>query len=150
MKDEWAFWFSEEAFSRAPERHVKLARQKLEPLGERVRYLTGESEIVPGIRALPAPGHTPGHMVVRVASGGEQLLYISDTVLYPFHLEHPDWIPVFDIAPEQAAASKRAVFDRAAAEKPLVLGMHFPPFPSLGHVVASGAGWQWQPIEATG
>ena len=109
--------------------------------------LDGASEIVPGIRALLAPGHTPGHMVVSVASGDEQLLYISDTVLYPLHLEHPDWLPIYDIVPEKAAVSKRRIFDWAAREGMWVIGQHFPPFPSLGHVVKNGESWQWQPIE---
>jgi glyoxylase-like metal-dependent hydrolase (beta-lactamase superfamily II) len=56
----------------------------------------------------------------------EQLLYISDTVLYPFYLEHPDWVPKYDIVIDEADASKRRIFDQAAEEKCLVLGMHFP------------------------
>ena len=52
---------------------------------------------MPGISAVPAPGHTPGHMVVAVTSTGERLSYIGNTVLYPLHLEHPGWLPVFDI-----------------------------------------------------
>jgi len=71
-------------------------------------------------------------------------------VLYPLHLEHPDWIPIYDILPEKAAASKRRIFNRTAAEKAWVIGQHFPPFPSLGHVIKKGEGWQWQPIETTG
>ena len=108
-----------------------------------------ESEILPGVRAIPAPGHTPGHMVAAFSSGGEQLLYTADTVLYPLHLEHPEWTPIYDILPDKAAISTRMIFDRAAEERALVLGQHFPPFPSLGHVVKKGVGWEWQPIEAT-
>ena len=67
--------------------------------------LDEEAEIVPGIGVLPAPGHTPGHMVVSVSSGSEVLLYIADTVLHPLHLEHPDWCSIYDIAPERARAS---------------------------------------------
>jgi len=89
-------------------------------------------------------------MVVSFSSGDEQLLYIGDTVLYPLHLEHPDWTPIYDILPEKAAASKRRIFDRAAAEKAWVIGQHFSPFPSLGHVIKKGEGWQWQPIETRG
>ena len=145
-KDEWDFWFSETAFAKAPEIFVKIARKNLEPIKERVSLLEHESEILPGIRVIAAPGHTPGHMVVSVSSGDEQLLYIGDTVIYPLHLEHPDWTPIYDILPEEAAASKRRIFDCAAAEKAWVIGQHFPPFPSLGHVIKKGKGWQWQPI----
>jgi glyoxylase-like metal-dependent hydrolase (beta-lactamase superfamily II) len=80
--------------------------------------------------------------VVSIHSGGERLLYVSDTVLYPLHLEHPDWLPVYGIVPEEAATSKRRIFDLAAEEQAWVIGQHFPPFPSLGHVSKSGAGWQ--------
>jgi glyoxylase-like metal-dependent hydrolase (beta-lactamase superfamily II) len=146
-QEEWDFWFSEEALAKTPESFVTLARENLEPVRDRVTLLQGESEIVPGVRAIPAPGHTPGHIVVQFSSGDQRMYYIGDTVLYPLHLEHPDWLPIYDIAPEKAATSKHAVFDRIASERALVVGQHFPPFPSLGYVVKEGQGWRWQPIE---
>jgi glyoxylase-like metal-dependent hydrolase (beta-lactamase superfamily II) len=146
-KDEWDFWFSELAELKTPERFVTCARSNLEPLRERVTLLERESEVLPGIRAIPAPGHTPGHMVVSVSSGDERLMYTSDTVLYPLHLEHPDWTPIYDILPEKAAASKHRIFDQVAEERTLVIGQHFPPFPSLGYVAKNQEGWRWQPIE---
>jgi glyoxylase-like metal-dependent hydrolase (beta-lactamase superfamily II) len=149
-KEEWDFWFSERAATKAPERFVTIARKNLEPIQDHVSLVDRESEVLPGIGVIPAAGHTPGHMVVSISSGEKQLLYIGDTVLHPLHLEHPDWIPIYDILPEQAAASKRRIFDRAAAEQSLVMGQHFPPFPSLGYVVKRGEGWGWQPIETTG
>lgn len=149
FKREWDFWFSETATANAPEFHVTVARKNLEPIQDRLQLLDQESEILPGICAIAAPGHTPGHMVVSILSGDEQLLYISDTVLYPLHLEHPDWVPIYDILPEEADASKHRIFDLAAKEKALVLGMHFPPFPSLGYVAKREKGWQWQPINPT-
>jgi glyoxylase-like metal-dependent hydrolase (beta-lactamase superfamily II) len=145
-KGEWEFWFSELAEAKAPERFVTCARTNLEPLRGRVTLLEREGEIVPGIGAIAAPGHTPGHLVVSVSSGGERLLYVSDTVLYPLHLEHPDWLPIYDIVPDKAEVSKRAIFDLAAEKGTWVIGQHFPPFPSLGHVVKQGEGWEWQPL----
>jgi glyoxylase-like metal-dependent hydrolase (beta-lactamase superfamily II) len=146
-QEEWEFWFSEQAPATTPEMFVTVARENLAPLRDRVTLLAGEAEIVPGVRALPAPGHTPGHIVVQFTCGDQPLYYIGDAVLYPLHLEHPDWLPVYDILPEKASASKRAIFDRIAAERALVVGQHFPPFPSLGYVVKEGPGWRWQPIE---
>jgi glyoxylase-like metal-dependent hydrolase (beta-lactamase superfamily II) len=151
-RDEWSFWFSEGAMAQAPERHVITARQYLEPLQTRVNLLQGECPIVPGIRAIPAPGHTPGHMAVSVSSGDDRLLYIGDTVVHPLHLEYPDWHPIYDISPEEATASKCRIFDRAVVEKALVMGQHLAPFPSLGTVVKAGAhapgseGWRWRPV----
>ena len=146
-RDEWAFWFSERAEAKTPEYFVTCARSNLEPLRERVSLLKEEGEILPGIGVLFCPGHTPGHMAVSVSSQGERLLYIGDTVLQPMHLEHPDWLSIYDILPEQAEPSKQRIFDLAAEEGAWVIGQHFPPFPSLGHVVKRGAGWEWQPVE---
>jgi glyoxylase-like metal-dependent hydrolase (beta-lactamase superfamily II) len=111
-----------------------------------MNLLEGESEIVPGIRVIPAPGHTPGHMVVSVSSGDEQLLYIGDTVVHPLQMEHPDWTLIYDILPEETIASKRQILDLAATDKALVIGQQLTPFPSLGTVVKKGEGWAWQPI----
>jgi glyoxylase-like metal-dependent hydrolase (beta-lactamase superfamily II) len=141
---EWAFWFSEEAKT---QRSAGSARRNLEVIEDRVNMIEGESQIVPGIRVVPAPGHTPGHMIVSVSAGDEQLLYIADTATHPLHLEYPDWHSAHDILTEEAAASKRRIFDWAAAENTLVMGTHFAPFPSLGTVVSKGEGWEWRPIE---
>jgi hypothetical protein len=73
--------------------------------------------------------------------------HYARTVLYPLHLEHTDGLPVFGTVPGKAQVSKRAIFDLAAVERTWVIGQRFPPFPSLGHVVRTGQGWDWQPIE---
>ncbi len=149
-KVEWDFWFSEGAMLRPEEWFTNVARQKLAPLKEKTVMIEREEEVLPGVSVLFAPGHTPGHMVVSVASAGERLLYTGDTVLLPLHLDHPDWLPVFDIRPEPAAASKQRIFDLAASTRSWVLGQHFPPFPNLGHVIKKDVGWAWQPVESTG
>jgi len=152
-KREWDFWFSESEYRKANQQiklFMKMARENLQPIQDRiglVEFSDHEFEALPGVRAIAAPGHTPGHMVVSFSSGGEKLMYIGDTVLHPFHLEHPNWIPVYDILPDEAAGSKRRIFDMAADEKAWVIGQHFPPFPSLGHVVRKGQGWIWRPVE---
>ena len=71
-------------------------------------------------------------------------------MLYPLHLEHPEWTPVFDTIPEQASASKRRIFDLASEENAVVFAHLFPPFPNLGHVRKEEQGWRWQPLEAQG
>jgi glyoxylase-like metal-dependent hydrolase (beta-lactamase superfamily II) len=105
---------------------------------------------VPGVRAIATFRHTPGHIALSIASDRERLLHVSDAVLYPLHLEHPEWTPVFDIHPEQASASKRRIFDLAVEETALVLAHHFPPFPNLGYVRSEEQGWSWQPIHRQG
>ena len=145
-KLEWDFWFSDATFQKVPEKWITSARKSLGAVKDQVKQIEGQMEIVPGIRGLSAPGHTPGHIVVEVSSGDQRLLYIGDTVIYPLHLEHPDWLPIYDILPDQAAASKHIIFDRAAEQGAWVVGQHFPPFPSLGHIIKIENGWQWQPV----
>jgi len=144
--EEWEFWISDVATAKAPAIMVETARRNLGPLKERISLIEGEVEIVPGVRAIATFGHTPGHIALSIASDSERLLHISDAVLYPLHLEHPEWTPVFDILPEQASASKRRIFDLAAEEDALVFAHHFPPYPSLGRVRKREQGWRWQPI----
>jgi glyoxylase-like metal-dependent hydrolase (beta-lactamase superfamily II) len=146
-EEEWDFWASEAATTKAPAVMVDTARRNLDPLEKRMTYVGDGSEIVPGVRAIATFGHTPGHIALSIASEGEQLLHVSDAVLYPLHLEHPEWTPVFDMLPEQASASKRRIFDRAAENGAMVFAHHFPPFPNLGHVRKKEQGWRWQPIE---
>lgn len=143
---EWEFWMSETASAQAPPSMIQIARANLAPLADRLVHVNDGGEIVPGIQAIATPGHTPGHIALAITSGGTTLLHIADVVLYPLHLEHPTWVPSFDMAPHDAAVSKRRIFDQAAQEHALVFAHHFPPFPNLGHVVKYGAGWQWQPL----
>lgn len=145
-EEEWHFWSSDTATQQVPPRFVDIARRNLDPVRDRLTLVRDGDEIVPGIRVVATPGHTVGHIALAISSGGETLLHISDVVLHPLHLEQPDWVPVFDLLPDQAAASKRRTFDRAAEEQVLVFGHHFPPFPNLGHVRKSGQGWQWEPL----
>ena len=152
-KDEWDFWTSGQAEAKLDE-HVrevllKFARKNLPPIQDQLELVALETEIVSGIRALAAPGHTPGHMALAISSRGEQLLCISDVVLHPIHLEQPEWHAAVDFAPEQVVATRRRILTMAAAGETLVLAFHFP-FPGLGHVSQSGDTWQWEPISTTG
>ena len=154
-KDEWEFWTSEpdlgqlEVEEEIKQTMLMVARGNLPPIQARLDLVEGEKEISPGIHAIAAPGHTPGHMALLISSGGERLLCISDAVLHPIHLEQPDWYPAFDFVPEQAMTTRRQLLDRVVAGKVLVIACHFP-FPGLGHIIQKKEAWQWQPIEMIG
>ena len=151
-KGEWDFWTSDQAAHKLGEHGkmlVAFAQRSLPPIRDQLDLVDRETEILPGIRAVAAPGHTPGHMAVAVSSGEQQLLCISDTVLHPIHLERPEWYAVVDFAPQQVVPTRRSLLNEAATGKALVLAFHFP-FPALGHVVPKGSGWQWQPIHREG
>src|SRR5204862_12807 len=61
------------------------------PLADRLEWVDAESEIVPGLTTFAAPGHTPFHFGVAVASGTESLLYTADAFALPEHIAHPEW-----------------------------------------------------------
>ena len=147
-KDEWEFWTSNRAESTLDEHSkdilIGIARKNLTIIHDMVDLVDTESEIVPGIKAIATPGHTPGHIAVEISSYGEKLLCISDVALHPIHLEMPEWYAAVDLAPEQLITTRKRLFRRAASEKIKVIAFHFP-FPGLGYVVAKGKTWQWHP-----
>jgi glyoxylase-like metal-dependent hydrolase (beta-lactamase superfamily II) len=129
---------------------ITAAEHGLAPLQKHIELVEKETEIVPGLHAIPAPGHTPGHMTFLISSGDQHLLHLADTVLHPILMEHADWYSRFDLIPDQALATKRRLLDRAAVDKLPVFVYHFAPFPSLGQVIPNGNAWKWQPIELGG
>jgi glyoxylase-like metal-dependent hydrolase (beta-lactamase superfamily II) len=148
-KDEWEFWTSDLSGLTAEE-HVretlrKVAQTHLPPICDRLQLVDREVEILPGIFAVAAPGHTPGHMGLSVSSQGEHLLCVGDAVLHPIHVAQPAWHAVVDVSPEQVEKTRCRLFNRAMDEQALVLAFHFP-FPGLGHIVRKGDLVQWRPI----
>jgi glyoxylase-like metal-dependent hydrolase (beta-lactamase superfamily II) len=144
-KTEWDYWTSADTLAEAPPWAAKVARKVLPALKDRMRTVAVPAEVVPGIRLIPAFGHTPGHVAVEITSDGEQLIYFADTALHPIHLEFPHWVAELDQDAEGTMQTRRKLFQRAAERKQLVLLFHFTPFPSLGYIVARGDAWRWQP-----
>ena len=151
-REEWDFWGAGPDLSHLPLPEelkgliLHLAQTNLPPLEDRLHLIEADTEILPGIRAVAAPGHTPGHLALSVTSEEEQLLVLGDAVTHPIHLEHPDWYAGFDYESTQVVATRHSLLNRAAEEKALVFAFHFPS-PSLGYVVPRGQAWQWQPLE---
>ena len=148
---EWEFWTAARTDLRGlrvPEEMKQsiqsAARRCLGPLRHQIETINGETEVAPGVFAMPAPGHTPGHLAVLLSSGGQHLLNLGDAAVHPLHLERPEWENGFDLAGERAVATRRRLLERAAAENMHLMAFHFP-FPSLGTVSACNGGWEWTP-----
>ena len=91
-------------------------------------FLEGPTELVPGITALPTPGHTPGHQSVLLQSGGESAFYLADLVPTRAHLPLP-WIMGYDVEPLVTLERKREFLGRAREEHWLLIFEHDPEVP---------------------
>lgn len=111
----------------------------------KIAYYAADGEILPGIEAVAAHGHTPGHSALLVKSSDAQLLNMVDTAINNvISLSRPDWSPGFDSIPEMAVESRRALLTRANEEGLQVFGYHFP-FPGVGYITAEGEGFTFVP-----
>jgi glyoxylase-like metal-dependent hydrolase (beta-lactamase superfamily II) len=147
---EWNYWM-DDANMNAAAVDLKLTfrnqRRIFSDIAENVTRFRPGAEVAPGIVAVAAPGHTPGHTVFAIHSGDQSLLVLGDTAQHPaVFARHPDWQAAFDIDGEAAVTTRRKLFDRAAADRMLVTGYHFP-FPACGHLIKTATGYEHVPVE---
>ena len=152
---DWTFWMSDDNMSKAPDGFQKASfgfnRKIFSNLTDKVTRYDWGKEVAPGITAVDASGHTPGHTAFVIASGSGRLFFQGDVSNVPdLFLRNPDWHVMFDSEPDKAAQTRRRIYDMAAAEKTLVSGYHFP-FPGLGYIEKAGTGYRlvpaaWNPV----
>lgn len=137
--EEVRHWFDDEAMARADERqkrrYFRAGRDQLGPyLAGHLRTFDRESEVLPGVTAVPCVGHTPGHSGYIVSSGGESMIVWGDTVHVPeIQIARPEATMSFDTYPEVAARSRLRTLERCIAEDLLIGGMHVH-FPGLAYL----------------
>src|SRR4051812_11898419 len=91
-----------------------------------VRPFEGEPELLPGVRAIEAPGHSPGMVAHLVSSGGKQFLVAADVVNLSPHIQtNPEWQLAIDQDPQMAVQTRKKIFDRAVADKLTISGTHW-------------------------
>ena len=145
-KAEWDFWTSDSTLAQPHhEWMVPVVYKNLKPLRDRFDLIEKDTEVVPGVEIIEALGHTPGHMVVHISSGGEQLWVLSDTFLHPIHIEQPDWNAEPDTHPEQAVMTRKSLLKQVASGEPLIHCFHFP-FPGLGYISGTSEGYRWRQL----
>jgi glyoxylase-like metal-dependent hydrolase (beta-lactamase superfamily II) len=133
QQTEWDYWMTPERL--AEPRNVAL-RECIEPLREGgcIQFTQGEESFGQHLVFISVPGHTPGHVAVGIADGGERGVIIGDASHHPVHVTHPDWITPLDWDPVQAAASRDRLYNVAADEQRLVLAGHWR-HPGWGHIM---------------
>jgi glyoxylase-like metal-dependent hydrolase (beta-lactamase superfamily II) len=126
-----------------PDALRKSAKQFVAEYGSKLRMFEDEYEVAPGVVVTRTGGHTPGHSVVRVASGGERLTFAGDLV-FTVGFEHPDWFNGFEHDPEEAVRVRTSLLRELAANGSLLVATHMP-FPSIGHVAVAGDAFRFVP-----
>ncbi len=151
-QDEWDFWTDEERVAAAyPDedyrnQQLESFKNNVMPLEGTIELIGDGTEVVPGLTSVATPGHTPGHMGLKVESGGDTLWVLGDAALHWLQLQHPDFTGVFDADPDQVVETRRAIFEQIAGNGQAMFN-HFDPFPSIGSAAAEGDAWTWQPVE---
>src|SRR5690606_32314110 len=143
---EYDFWTADERLTGATENSARAVQSNVAPLAERMTFLGDGDEVVSGISAMLATGHTPGHMIFNLESDGKRLVLTADTANhYVASLQRPDWHVRFDMDKDEGAATRRRVFDMIAAERIPFIGYHMP-FPALGYIEPLDQGYRFVPV----
>ena len=95
------------------------------------------------ISLIPTPGHTPGHVSLRIVSDGAEGLITGDFLHHPCQIAHPDWASTADWDAAAANATRRRMYAALADRPVLILGTHFAGA-TAGHLVSDGDGWRLQ------
>jgi glyoxylase-like metal-dependent hydrolase (beta-lactamase superfamily II) len=132
-------WFNDELMAKAAERprrrYFEAGRTQLKPYMAAGRVRTfRKGEVLPGVTAIPIPGHTPGHAAYVISSGRESMIVWGDTVHVPeIQVARPEVTMEFDSDPDAAATARQMIFDMVVSDDMLIGGMHLH-FPGFGRM----------------
>ncbi|HMA50052.1 MAG TPA: MBL fold metallo-hydrolase [Magnetospirillaceae bacterium] len=153
-KRESDFWLNEANAEKAPEalkgmfKNAKIVTAPYIASGK-FQPFTGNSDLVPGIKAVNTIGHTPGHTSYVVESKGQKLVVMGDVLhVASIQFPDPDKGSMFDTDGKAADAERNKILSMAAKDGAILAGAHLP-FPGLGHLRADGKGYDWIPVNFT-
>ena len=131
---EFDFWKRGENVREARKFNRELFMKICAPLAERSTFVKPGDEVVPGIRAVDASGHSPGLMAFHIESEGKRFMLTADTFTqYVMAVQRPDWYFDMDDDKDKAVASRKRILDMLAADRLMFASFHFP-FPGIGWV----------------
>ena len=148
------YWLSQANMAKAPadkKDFFKGAMASINPYVQAGKFkpIDADGELVPGVTAMAAHGHTPGHTVYAVESHGQKLVLIGDLIhLAAVQFDNPQVTIAFDSDEKAAYAARKRVFDDAAKNGWLIGGAHLQ-FPGVGHLANQGKGYRWIPVNYT-
>lgn len=153
-KEDVDYWTNKANFEKAPDMMKKM-QEAVEPaIGpyskiNRLKPLTADIEITTGVRTRAAHGHTPGHTIYEIESGGKKLLLLGDMIhVASVQFENPSACMQFDSDQKAAEKQRKMIFAEAAKKGELVGAAHLP-FPGIGHLRPEKKGYVFVPINYT-
>ena len=143
-KSDFDYWTDPAKLSGDLKTFVAHARQNLLPYAKsQMKFVEDGRDVVPGVQAMAAPGHTVGHMVYIIKSGRESVAFTGDTTHHHVLLtERPQTEFAYDTDPKQAVQSRLKVLDMIATTRMPMLAYHFP-WPGLGQLQKQGDGFRY-------
>ncbi|MEX0349475.1 MAG: MBL fold metallo-hydrolase [Paracoccaceae bacterium] len=139
---EYDFWSKAEEGNRVGD----LVKSNVTPMAEKMSFIDDGGSVASGVTAKAAFGHTPGHMVYVLDSGGQQLVLTADLANhYVWSFAHPEWEVRFDMDKAAATQARRDVLGMLAADRVPMIGYHMP-FPAAGFVEQRGDGFRFVPV----
>jgi glyoxylase-like metal-dependent hydrolase (beta-lactamase superfamily II) len=142
---EFDFWNKGENVSEARKFNRVLFMKICAPLADRSTFIKPGDEVVAGITAVDAAGHSPGLMAFHIESNGKRFMVTADTATqYAMAVQRPDWHFAMDDDKDKAVVSRNLILDMLATDKLPFVSFHFP-FPGIGYVEKAQGGYRWVP-----
>jgi glyoxylase-like metal-dependent hydrolase (beta-lactamase superfamily II) len=110
------------------------------------RMVEGDEALAEGVDLVPAPGHAPGQMAVRVRSRGEEAMFVGDVMHHPLQIHHPQWNTNLCEDPDMARRTRVRILEHCVEHASLLAPAHFAS-PHCGQVIRAGSGFAFQPSE---
>jgi glyoxylase-like metal-dependent hydrolase (beta-lactamase superfamily II) len=146
FQKEWEHWAAKPGNNELHNMFFSPARKNLLPIRDKFDLVKDNAEILPGIKLIAAPGHTPGNMVIEISSGRKKQFCVGDIIHSQQEFIDPKCLASFDVEPEQALTTRAKIFSDIAESGVLVFACHFP-FPGLGHIRNNNGIFSWQAIK---
>jgi len=143
-RKEWAYWKDE---ADGPDRAVRNDSVRPIIYAGLADFVDADHHLTAEVFLEPTPGHTPGHVSVRISSQGQDAVITGDLMHHPVQCAEPQWASNFDVDADAARATRRGFLEKYQDGKTLVLGTHFAA-PTAGHVAADGQAFRFSPVAA--
>jgi glyoxylase-like metal-dependent hydrolase (beta-lactamase superfamily II) len=147
-ENDFNFWTDKKLLGTRLDLSVKIARNNLLPVRERIVFFKDGQEFLPGVQAMFTPGHTKEHACFVLTSGNQSMCLIGDLSHHPvLLLERPRSQFIHDLDPLRAAETRVKILGILSKERMTLYGGHFP-WPGIGHIAEEKDGFRYYP-EAT-